>query len=457
MNIAVILAGGKGERLGESVPKQFIKIAGKKIIEHTIDVFDSNNNIDEICVVINPEYKSYFEQIVLESDWIKVKKILFGGTERYYSSLAAIEAYKNIENCNLIFHDAVRPLITHNIINDVIKALNNGYNAIDVAISATDTIIEVNEENCISNIPIRKKLRRGQTPQAFKLEIIKKAYDIFLSNFKKEEITDDCGIVMKALPNEKIYVVEGKESNMKLTYPEDYYLLEKLFQIKSYSINNGEDLSKLKNKVIVIFGGSSGIGLSISEIAKNNQAKVYNFSRKLNGTDITNAEEVSEALIRVYKDCGRIDYVLNTAAILVKEKLMTCSDTDIENILSINLLGTINIARKAHQYLKESKGHLLLFTSSSYTRGRAFYSLYSATKAANVNFAQAISQEWESDKIKVNVVNPERTNTPMRVKNFGSEPLNTLLTPEKVAIKSLEVLLSDINGQVIDIKVKDDK
>ena len=95
---------------------------------------------------------------------------------------------------------------------------------------------------------------------------------------------------------------------------------------------------------------------------------------------------------------------------------------------------------------------MVFFTSSSYTRGRAFYSIYSSTKAAIVNFVQAISQEWESSGISVNCINPERTKTPMRVHNFGIEPDNTLLSARQVAEVTLQSLLSDYTGQVIDVK-----
>ena len=96
---------------------------------------------------------------------------------------------------------------------------------------------------------------------------------------------------------------------------------------------------------------------------------------------------------------------------------------------------------------------LLFYTSSSYTRGRAFYSLYSSTKAAVVNFVQAIAQEWEASGVKVNCINPERTKTPMRERNFGVEDASTLLTAETVAKESLKTLLSDFTGQVIDVKL----
>ncbi len=103
-------------------------------------------------------------------------------------------------------------------------------------------------------------------------------------------------------------------------------------------------------------------------------------------------------------------------------------------------------------YLKQSKGHLLFYTSSSYTRGRAFYSMYSSTKAATVNFVQALAQEWEKSEIRVNVINPQRTKTPMRIKNFGNEPDKTLLSAEKVAEVSIKTLLSNFTGQIIDVK-----
>ncbi|MFW5593210.1 MAG: SDR family oxidoreductase, partial [Bacteroidales bacterium] len=119
-----------------------------------------------------------------------------------------------------------------------------------------------------------------------------------------------------------------------------------------------------------------------------------------------------------------------------------------------NYMGTVNVALEAYPYLKETRGKLVFFTSSSYTRGRAFYSIYSSTKAAIVNFVQAVAQEWEAAGIAVNCINPERTKTPMRVKNFGTEPDDTLLRSEDVAEVTVRSLLSDYTGQVIDVKRK---
>ena len=166
MNIAVILAGGSGSRMGNNIPKQFLKIAGKQVIEHTIDVFENNKNIDEIIIVSRADYIINIENLVNSNQYQKVKKILHGGKERYHSSLAAINAGNNDDD-NLIFHDAVRPLVNNRIIDDCITALNK-YSAIDVAIKATDTIIQVDQNNIIESIPARSWIRNVQTPQFFK-------------------------------------------------------------------------------------------------------------------------------------------------------------------------------------------------------------------------------------------------------------------------------------------------
>ena len=455
MNIAVILAGGSGSRFGRDLPKQFLKVAGKKVIEHTIDVFEHNDLIDEIAVVTQPEYIADVEQLVVNNHYRKVRKILVGGKERYHSSLSAINAYTE-DTDNLIFHDAVRPLVNDRIINDCIEALKE-YDAVDVAIPVADTIIQVDDTDCINTIPTRSLLRSGQTPQCFKRGVINKAYEIAMQdpNFLT---TDDCGVVRKYLPETPVYVVKGEVFNMKITYKEDLFLVDKLFQLKSQEGSQDALTEKtkeqLQGKVLIVFGGSYGIGADVARLAQECGAKVYCFSRSLNGVDVSRIEQVEKALHDVAEKEGKIDYVVNTAGILVKEALSTMDYERIQQSVNVNMLGIINVAKASYPYLAQTKGSLLAYTSSSYTRGRMMYSIYSATKAAVVNLVQALAEEWSNDHIRVNCINPERTKTPMRVSNFGNEPENTLLKAEQVAIASLNTLVADCTGEVIDVKRK---
>lgn len=448
-NIAIVLAGGVGSRLGLSTPKQFFKVAGKMVIEHTLDTFERNPHIDEIVVVSNPVYVSDVENIVLRNGWKKVKKILKGGKERYDSSLSAIHAYEGGEEVNLVFHDAVRPLVSQRIIDDVCEALKT-YEAIDVTVPAVDTIIEA-EGDHIASIPDRSRLQRGQTPQAFRLSVISEAYK---RAFKDPDfkVTDDCGVVVKYMPEVPVHLVEGEESNMKLTYKEDTFLLDKLFQLRGSQAPETLDRTKLQGRVAVVFGGSYGIGKDVVDELRQAGTRVHSFSRSLTKTDVGNRKDVARALKEVYDKEGQIDYVINTAGVLNKELLCAMDYGIIQAAVQTNYMGTVNVAIEAYNYLKETQGQLIFFTSSSYTRGRAFYSIYSSTKASIVNFVQAVAQEWESVGIRVNCINPERTKTPMRVKNFGIEPDDTLLRSEVVADATVRCLLADYTGQVIDVK-----
>ncbi|WP_066162162.1 bifunctional cytidylyltransferase/SDR family oxidoreductase [Aliarcobacter skirrowii] len=453
MNIAVILSAGSGSRFGSDIPKQFINLAGKNIIEYTIAAFQQNDKIDEICIVADTIYHEKLLEISKNNNFTKVKKIIQGGIERKDSSYNAIKEYQNQKDINLIFHDAVRPFVSQRIINDCIESLET-YNAIDVAIPTADTIIQIDEiSKTIENIPTRSKLQRGQTPQAFKLGIIKKAHELAIEDINEPMFTDDCGLVKQYLPNERIFVVNGEEKNIKITYKEDLLYAEKLIQFSSISLQKNINFYELKEKVIVVFGGSSGIGKEIIQMAKENKAKVLSFSRS-NGVDITSKKDVKKALKKVFKKYGKIDSIINCAAILTKKELVEMSFKEISKEISINFLGAVNISKISHKYLKKSKGSFILFTSSSYTRGRAGYSLYSSTKAAIVNLTQALASEWQKDSINVNVICPARTQTPMRKNNFGEEDSKTLLKAKVVAENTLQSLLKDFSGLVIDVKME---
>ena len=452
-NVAVILAGGNGRRMGTSLPKQFLKIAGKTVIEHTVGVFQSHPSIDEIAIVVNSTYEQLVEAMVIANHWTKVKKILNGGGERYESSLSAIQAYRAeaTKEVRLIFHDAVRPLVSSRIIADVCQKLESA-RAVDVAVPAVDTIINVGQiGKTIEDIPCRSFLRYGQTPQGFHLETISEAYERALQD-PEFQVTDDCGVVVKYLPEVEVEVVEGEARNIKLTHPEDFYLLDKLFQLKA-TMPVETELSGLKNRVLVIFGGSSGIGKDMAALARKFGADVYVFSRTEGAVDVSDRLSVDKALQSVNDKTGCVDFVVNTAAVLCKEPITHHSQQMVRTMIDINYLGAVNTTLAAYPYLQKSRGQILQFTSSSYTRGRADYALYSSTKAAVVNFVQAVAEEWSQDGIRINCINPQRTRTPMRLKAFGLEDESTLLKSEAVAKVALWTLLNRFTGEVVDVRL----
>jgi 2-C-methyl-D-erythritol 4-phosphate cytidylyltransferase len=451
--IAVVLAGGTGSRVGLSIPKQLIKVAGKAVMEHTIAIFEDSDVVDDIFVLMHPDHLEAAQRIGVK--FSKVRQVLAGGATRNDTTRASLQVLSRSfpPDTKVMFHDAVRPLLDQRIIEDVDAALNSGYDAVDVAIASADTIIEVNDRNEIVAVPPRAALRRGQTPQAFRLGVLTRAYERAWKdpNFAA---TDDCTVVHKYLPDTPIKVVEGAGHNLKITEPIDVFMADKLFQISSAMVGSNPDAyaERLAGKVMVVLGGSYGIGADIAELAMSHGARVHTFSRSQTNTNVENADDVAEAFAQVREQEGRIDYIVVTAGLLSIGKLAEIDLDDALSAIRVNYIAPVLAARAGYQYLRETRGQLLFFTSSSYTRGRADYSIYSSTKAAVVNLTQALADEWSPLGVRVNCINPERTATPMRTKAFGKEPPESLLSSHEVARTSLDVLLSPLTGQVIDVR-----
>ncbi len=223
--IVAILAGGSGKRLGTDIPKQFLKVNDKMIIEYTIEAFQNHEDIDEIVIVCHEDYTDFMRLAVEERAYSKVKKVLKGGEQRFHSSVAAIRAYKNDDVDKILFHDAVRPLVSADIISDCIAKLDE-YNAVGVGVETTDTIWSVRFGNIVS-IPDRRTIYRAQTPQGFNFNTINRAYTTALMD-EKMPTTDDCGVVMHYLFEEKIATVQGDDINFKITRKEDLQLFENI-------------------------------------------------------------------------------------------------------------------------------------------------------------------------------------------------------------------------------------
>lgn len=223
--IAVILAGGKGLRMGAALPKQFMRIADRMVIEYSLEAFDSHPLIDEIWVVGNKDYFTIFEELHSRGIFEKWVKILPGGRERHHSTLAALKCCGNM-NCRLLIHDSVRPFVSHRIISDCISALDK-FDAVNTVIPATDTIISVDDSGRIVGIPNRSMLRQVQTPQGFHSNVLKEAYAV-ASECADFVPTDDFSVVVRYAPAASLGMIDGDSKNFKITHPQDILTAESI-------------------------------------------------------------------------------------------------------------------------------------------------------------------------------------------------------------------------------------
>lgn len=221
MNIAIVLAGGTGSRMGADKPKQFLLLDGQEVITHSIDTFERSPYIDEVAVVVHPDWIDHMQQLSMQHRWCKLRKIIPGGKERYMSSVNAIKAYQAYpDSTNLILHDAARPWLSPEIVERVADALSD-HDAIGVGIPSTDTVWHTSDDqHTIHDIPTRNTMWRAQTPQAFRLGLIRQAYELALQD-PQLQATDDCGVVLRYLPSHPIAIVQGEEQNKKITFKED--------------------------------------------------------------------------------------------------------------------------------------------------------------------------------------------------------------------------------------------
>lgn len=217
---AVIVAGGSGKRMGTSVKKQYIKLDQKEILAHTIEAFETFEEVDEIVVVVGKDdINNVNNEIILKYGYTKVKKIVSGGTERQdsvYNGLLAVS--DDVEY--VMIHDGARPFVTKNVLERAVaKTIET--KATIVAVPVKDTIKQINNlTGAVEATPKREILWAVQTPQSFNKQLLLDAYAY--AKEKKLQVTDDSMIIEAYGHN--VYVVEGDYTNIKITTSDDLML-----------------------------------------------------------------------------------------------------------------------------------------------------------------------------------------------------------------------------------------
>jgi len=231
---ALILSGGSGNRFGNNMPKQFADVYGKTILDYCISNFNNHPGIDKIVIVSNAEHIQRTMQIAKPSKFSKLVSVVEGGVTRGESSYIGLkeiaEKEKSFENVKVLIQDAVRPNTKPFIIDNVIENLKS-LRAVSVALPTTDTIYITDGDNQLVAIPDRNKLYKAQTPQGFDFELIYSAYQK-LEKVNRFKQTDDCSIINKVYPDEKINVIEGDINNIKITFSEDIEYFRQILKSK---------------------------------------------------------------------------------------------------------------------------------------------------------------------------------------------------------------------------------
>ncbi|MDE3721143.1 IspD/TarI family cytidylyltransferase [Nocardiopsis sp. N85] len=229
---AAVLAGGVGARMGAAAPKQLLPLAGRTIIEHTISAFEACPEVDEIIVLMVAEYVPRVEELVAEAGFAKVSRVLPGGATRTDTSVAALTALAGAADDDIVLlHDAARPLVSPATIATCVAALAR-VDAVGVAVPSADTVVRVvagPDGEAIAEVPPRAGLRRMQTPQGFRMGTVRRAYALATAD-PDLVATDDCGVVLRYLPEKEVRIVPGEETNIKVTNPGDVEVAETLLR-----------------------------------------------------------------------------------------------------------------------------------------------------------------------------------------------------------------------------------
>lgn len=230
MIYGVVLAGGVGNRMGNvGKPKQYLLIGDKPILIHTLEKFYMQSEFEKVLVLCPSEWMSHTRNLIKKyiQDTERVVVLAGGETrnETIMNAISYIESEGNLdEETIIVTHDSVRPFVTQRILEENIRYARE-YGACDTAVAATDTIVCSDDNIVISDIPERRKMYQGQTPQTFKALKLKNLYES-LSPEEKAVLTDAAKIyVMKG---EKVHIVDGEVFNIKITYPYDLRVAEAL-------------------------------------------------------------------------------------------------------------------------------------------------------------------------------------------------------------------------------------
>lgn len=389
---AIILAGGKGERFGSSIPKPFMSLNGKPVIQYSIDVFEPL--VDEIIIVSNTQYKDY--------------KCVKGGKTRNES------AYKGVCEASgdcIIIHDGARPFLRPETVENMKIVLQTGQPYVDTAMPIIDGFVE----DGVSKSKSGKYI--GLTPEGFNKTILLEAFERSEHYNWQDEVTMVQEIIYHSDPTNFMWV-DGEVFNSKITYEQDLAYAEGIMKFWNRPIDTMPDL----NKRVLIFGGSSGIGKACSE--------------QLRRCDCPTREKVDLSEMW-WVDLSEYQAIIYSAG----------EYSDEEKIMKVNFDSFVRLVKLAEE--QEWKGNIVALSSTASTYGRRGIPIYSASKSALNAYIESRHEELKDKGIYINAIAPAKVDTRLQEAINPNTPKSEMMTPEYVADYVLRYTDTKVSGHII--------
>lgn len=443
--VAILLMAGEGSRFGSALPKQLHHIGGKPIFLHTLAPFLQMDLWSKILLVCPPLWKEEIQRSLDTLPSISTIEIVSGGTTRQESSYLALKACPTNTDY-VVIHDGVRPFISLSILQQNIATVLD-YKAVDTCIPSTDTLVHKTPDDLIRDIPDRQDFLRGQTPQSFSYPLLLEAHEQALKNGIINS-SDDCRLVLQL--GHPIKIVAGEERNIKITTEFDMLLAERLLSHSYESKISPSFPLDLTGKVFAVTGATGGIGQAICTRLKELGALPIEISTsaELFQADLTDDISTQKLFEAIEERYGLLDGLINSVGSFAKQDIYETAAAEIQKTIASNFTSVIYACKWAKL---KTKGHIINISSSSYSRGRKEYPIYSAMKAALVNFTQGLADAHP--ELHINVIVPQRTNTPLRRENFPTETLHKLLEPQEIADKIVQILQENtITGSIVEVR-----
>jgi ribitol-5-phosphate 2-dehydrogenase (NADP+) / D-ribitol-5-phosphate cytidylyltransferase len=384
---AIILAGGRGSRFGSSIPKPFMSLNGKAVIQYSIDVIEPL--VDELVIVSNTQYKDY--------------RCIKAGETR---SLSVENGLAETRGDLVIIHDGARPFLRERTVVSIKEMLKH-YDCVDTVSPITDGFVA--HESSLS----KDGMKLGLTPEGFKRSVLEKAFNKAEERHWQDEIT----MVQSVLEDPKVGFVYGESFNSKITFEKDLAYAEGIMKFWSEPITTKPKL----DKKVLIFGGSSGIGKKCSEYVD-----CYCPTRK--EIDLSKKWRI---------DLSPYSSVIYSAGEYANE----------DKIMAVNFESAVHLVKQAQE--QGWRGNIVFLSSTAATYGRRGIPIYSASKSALNAYIEAIHEELAEEGIYINAIAPAKTDTRLQEAINPNTPKEEMMTTEYVADYVLRYTETNAHGDII--------